>query len=66
MTDKATEILVSDARFNTPSPNPTHLSMAAKNSRIARTDATGYVTPVFKGKEHQMEKGIFIFYSSCL
>lgn len=49
--------LASDARFNTPSPNPTHLSLGGK-SRIASTDATGYVTPVFEGREKQMEEGL--------
>ncbi|KAF8424978.1 Glutamate/Leucine/Phenylalanine/Valine dehydrogenase-domain-containing protein [Tirmania nivea] len=54
MADRAA-LLVSDARFNTPSPNPTHLSLSGKG-RIASTDATGYVTPVFEGKEKQMEE----------
>ncbi|KAF8428896.1 Glutamate/Leucine/Phenylalanine/Valine dehydrogenase-domain-containing protein [Terfezia claveryi] len=54
MADRAA-LLASDARFNTPSPNPTHLSLGGKG-RIASTDATGYVTPVFEGKEKQMEE----------
>lgn len=56
MADRAA-MLVSDARFNTPSPNPTHLSLSGKD-RIASTDATGYVTPVFEGKEKQMDEGL--------
>lgn len=48
-------LLASDARFNTPSPTPTHLSLGGK-IKIASTEVTGYVTPVFEGKEKQIEE----------
>ncbi|KAF8455771.1 glutamate/leucine/phenylalanine/valine dehydrogenase [Kalaharituber pfeilii] len=48
-------LLLSDERFNTPSPKPTHLSIGKSNC-IASKDAAGYVTPVFEGKEKQMEE----------
>lgn len=44
------------ARFNTPSPHPTHLSIQGKhNQRVLKDDASGYVAPVFEGREKQME-----------
>ena len=46
-------------RFNTPSPNPTHLSIGVHNQRVLTDDASGYVAPVFEGKEKQMELGKF-------
>ncbi|KAL7267904.1 NAD-dependent glutamate dehydrogenase [Rhizina undulata] len=44
-----------EARFKTPSPQPTHLSVPGHNPRVLKDDASGYVTPVFEGKEKQME-----------
>jgi glutamate dehydrogenase len=44
------------ARFNTPSPHPTHLSIQGKQAqRVLKDDASGYVAPVFEGREKQME-----------
>lgn len=46
------------ARFNTPSPHPTHLSILGKQAqRVLKDDASGYVAPVFEGREKQMETG---------
>lgn len=46
------------ARFNTPSPQPTHLSIQGKQpQRVLKDDASGYVAPVFEGREKQMETG---------
>jgi len=54
-------------RFNTPSPHPTHLSIGVHNQRVLTDDASGYVAPVFEGKEKQMELGKFLpfLFSSC-
>jgi glutamate dehydrogenase len=50
-------------RFNTPSPQPTHLSVGWKHghgNRILKDDAPGYIAPAFEGKEKQMEVGQYI------
>lgn len=50
------------ARFNTPSPQPTHLSIQGKQpQRVLKDDASGYVAPVFEGREKQMEIGKWLF-----
>lgn len=53
-------------RFNTPSPHPTHLSIGVHNQRVLTDDASGYVAPVFEGKEKQMELGKFYLFFSHL
>lgn len=41
-----------------PSPQPTHLSVPGPaHHRILQEQGTGYVAPVFEGKEKQMEEG---------
>lgn len=41
-----------------PSPQPTHLSVPGPaHPRILHEHGTGYVAPVFEGKEKQMEEG---------
>lgn len=45
-------------RFNTPSPQPIHLSVGWKhNQHVLKDDASGYVAPAFEGKEEQMKSG---------
>lgn len=58
MAARASSIQAEEARFQTPSPQPTHLSYNnGKSNRISRADASGYVAPAFEGKEKQMEEG---------
>ena len=41
-----------------PSPQPTHLSVpGASPHRVLHEEGSGYVAPVFEGKEQQMEQG---------
>ncbi|KAI9738811.1 MAG: NAD-dependent glutamate dehydrogenase [Cirrosporium novae-zelandiae] len=39
-----------------PSPQPTHLGVAGNLARIPSEEGSGYVAPVFEGKEQQMEQ----------
>ena len=50
-----------------PSPQPTHLSVPGPaHHRILQEQGTGYVAPVFEGKEKQMEEGSLSTCPGCL
>lgn len=48
-----------------PSPQPTHIGYTGTGNgsppphRILKDEASGYIAPVFEGKEQQMELGTF-------
>lgn len=47
---------INGERFRTPSPKPAHISVIGKSNHISSSDAAGYVTPAFAGKDKQMEE----------